>query len=230
MTFIKTTALKKTYLPGKKNPVHALDGVDIAIERGQRVAILGTSGSGKSTLLNLVGGLDRPTSGSVVVDGLELGNLSERELAAYRARTVGFVFQSFHLRPRFPAWENVALPMVFAGIDRRRRRRRAFQLLERVGLADRATHLPGEMSGGEQQRVALARGLVQDPPLLLCDEPTGNLDSETSRQILELLSGLNEGGTTVLIVTHDTDLAAAYSRRLVRMSDGRIIADAEGAA
>jgi len=227
MPFIETTDLRKTYRPGRENPVHALDGVDVEIERGERLAVLGPSGSGKSTLLNLVGGLDRPTSGRVLVDGLDLGKLDERELAAYRAVAVGFVFQSFHLRPRFPAWENVALPLVFAGVERRERRRRAFELLDRVGLEKRASHLPGEMSGGEQQRVALARGLVRNPSLLLGDEPTGNLDSETSRQILELLAEVNESGTTLIIVTHDTDLARDYARRLVHMADGRIRADEE---
>ncbi len=230
MAFIEITDLRKTYRPGRENPVHALDGVDIEVDAGERVAVLGPSGSGKSTLLNLVGGLDRPSSGRVRVDDLDLGELSERELAAYRATAVGFVFQSFHLRPRFPAWENVALPLVFAGIERRERRRRAFELLDRVGLGHRADHLPGEMSGGEQQRVALARGLVRNPSVLLGDEPTGNLDSETSRQILDLLAEVNESGTTVLIVTHDIDLARTYARRLVHMADGRIRADEEATA
>jgi putative ABC transport system ATP-binding protein len=229
MPFVATRNLEKTYRPGRA-PVHALRGVDLEIEAGDRVAILGPSGSGKSTLLNLLGGLDRPTAGDLVVDGRDLASLDERELAGFRATTVGFVFQSFHLRPRFPAWENVALPLVFAGVDRRTRRRRAHELLERVGLQHRADHRPGELSGGEQQRVALARGLVGEPSLLLGDEPTGNLDTATSRQILELLRDVNASGTTVVLVTHDRALAAEYARRLVHMSDGAIVSDEPGAA
>jgi putative ABC transport system ATP-binding protein len=227
MPFLETRALEKTYRAGRPRPVRALDGVDLAAEAGERVAVLGASGSGKSTLLNCLGGLDHPTSGEVVVDGNDLTALRPAELAAFRASTVGFVFQSFHLQKRFLAWENVALPLVFAGVDRRERRRRALELLDRVGLAERADHRPGELSGGEQQRVALARGLVRDPALLLADEPTGNLDSRTGRQILDLLVEVGEAGTTVLVVTHDEALARAFAPRLVRMADGRVVEDAE---
>jgi putative ABC transport system ATP-binding protein len=230
MAFVEMHALERVYRHGRQSPVRALDGVDLTIEAGERLAVLGPSGSGKSTLLNLLGGLDRPTGGDVVVDGRSLAGLGPRALAAYRSRTVGLVFQSFHLQGRFLAWENVALPLVFAGVDRRARRRRALELLDRVGLAHRADHRPGELSGGEQQRVALARGLVRDPAILLGDEPTGNLDSRTSRQILEILREVNAAGTTVVIVSHDTELAAEYARRLVRMADGRIVADEEVAA
>jgi putative ABC transport system ATP-binding protein len=223
MTFIRTTALTKHYRPASAEPVRALDGVDLEVNAGEYLAVLGPSGSGKSTLLNLLGGLDRPTSGDAVVGSRSLGEMSPRDLAAYRSSTVGFVFQSFHLQPRFPAWENVALPLVFSGADRRTRRRRAHELLDRVGLLDRADHRPGEMSGGEQQRVALARGLVRDPALLLGDEPTGNLDSRTSRQIMDILAEASEGGVTVVLVTHDADLAADYARRRVHMSDGRLV-------
>jgi putative ABC transport system ATP-binding protein len=225
MPFIRTTSLTRHYRQAATDPIRALDGVDLAIEEGDYAAVLGPSGSGKSTLLNLLGGLDRPTSGDAVVDGHSLATLNPRDLAAFRADTVGFVFQSFHLQARFPAWENVALPLVFAGVDRRARRRRALELLDRVGLRDRASHRPGEMSGGEQQRVALARGLVRDPKLLLGDEPTGNLDSRTSRQILDILSEANASGVTVVLVTHDIDLATAYARRRIHMSDGRIVED-----
>ena len=223
MPFIQTRALEKVYQTGRLRPVRALDGVDIDIDSGERVAILGASGSGKSTLLNCVGGLDRPTSGEVVVDGRNLSRLGSRALAAYRSTTVGFVFQSFHLQARFPAWENVALPLVFAGIDRRERRARAMALLERVGLEHRSDHRPTEMSGGEQQRVALARGLAREPALLLADEPTGNLDSTTGQQILDLLREIGEAGTTVVVVTHDLDLARRFASRLVRMADGRLV-------
>jgi len=222
MAVVRTRDLTKEYRLGRENVVHALAGVDLEVEPGELVAVLGRSGSGKSTLLNVVGGLDRPTRGRVEVEGEDLATLGERALAAFRARKVGFVFQSFHLQPRYPAWENVALPLVFAGVVRRERRRRATALLDRLGLAARAGHRPAELSGGEQQRVAFARSLVADPPLLLADEPTGNLDSETSRQVVDLLRDAHGRGTTLLLVTHDREMAEDAADRVLQMTDGRI--------
>ena len=220
---IRTRDLVKEYRLGRGHAVRALGGVTVDVERGDYIALLGRSGSGKSTLLNVVGGLDRPTAGSVEVDGTNVATLSERALAAFRATTVGFVFQSFHLQPRFQAWENVALPLVFAGERRPERRRRAHELLDRVGLTERARHRPAELSGGEQQRVALARALVRRPPLLLADEPTGNLDTDTSKQILDLLGEVREQGMTILLVTHDQELAAVRAGTILRMADGCIV-------
>ena len=223
MSAIRTRDLVREYRFGRENRVRALAGVDLDVEAGEFVAVLGKSGSGKSTLLNVVGGLDRPTSGRLAVGGTELKDLSERDLAAFRARTVGFVFQSFHLQPRYPAWENVALPLVFLGIGRRERRRRATALLDEVGLAARVDHRPSELSGGEQQRVAFARSLVAEPQLLLADEPTGNLDSETSRQVIGLLQSAHERGTTLLLVTHDREMAQGTADRVIQMADGLVL-------
>ncbi|GIW05836.1 MAG: macrolide ABC transporter ATP-binding protein [Dehalococcoidia bacterium] len=210
-------------------PVGALRGVDLTIGRGELVALTGPSGSGKSTLLNLLGGLDRPTSGTVRVAGLDLGRASERELTIHRRRVVGFIFQSFNLLPRLRAVENVELPLVWSGVGAAERRRRAIALLERVRLGHRLEHLPSELSGGEQQRVAIARALINNPALLLADEPTGNLDSATGREILTLLTELNrERGLTIVLVTHDPEVAAIAGRR-VRLRDGRIEAVEEQA-
>jgi putative ABC transport system ATP-binding protein len=229
MVAIRARNLVREHRLGQGNLVRALQGVDLDVETGEFVAVLGRSGSGKSTLLNLLGGLDRPTTGSLDVDGHDLVRLSEAGLARFRAGTVGFVFQSFHLQPRFAAWENVSLPLVFAGVARGERRRRAFALLERVGLTARADHRPSQLSGGEQQRVALARSLVAAPRLLLADEPTGNLDTATSDAILDLLAEVHRGGATVVLVTHDAELAAARADRSVHMVDGRM-ADALSSA
>ena len=226
MSAIRTRDLVREYRLGRENRVRALAGVDLDVDAGERVAVLGRSGSGKSTLLNVVGGLDRPSGGTVAVGGTELAALSERELAAFRARTVGFVFQSFHLQPRYRAWENVALPLVFLGVDRRERRRRAIDLLEALGLGARVDHRPAELSGGEQQRVAFARSLVAEPAVLLADEPTVNLYSETSRQVVELLRAARDRGSTLLGVPHDRELAQMTADRVIRMADGRIVEDA----
>lgn len=226
MPHLTATDVTREYRLGRGNLVRALRGVDLTIDRGTFAAILGRSGSGKSTLMNLIGGLDRPTSGSIRVGDADLSSMDARRLAAFRAHTIGFVFQAFHLQPRFLAWENVALPLVFQGVPRAERRRRALALLERVGLADRADHRPTELSGGEQQRVALARSLVAKPQLLLGDEPTGNLDSATSEQILSILREVNAGGTTVIVVTHDRELARANASQLIEMVDGRVAAGA----
>lgn len=207
------------------NLVRALDAVDLEVAAGESVALLGPSGSGKSTLLQVLGCLDRPTRGEYHLDGVAVAGLSRNELAALRCDKVGFVFQRFHLMPRQTAWQNVMLPMRFAGVDPREQKHRAMRLLERVGLADRAGHRPSELSGGQQQRVAVARALANDPCVLLADEPTGNLDSSSGQEVLELLLELHAGGTTLIVVTHDEELANRM-QRIVRLHDGRIVSDA----
>jgi putative ABC transport system ATP-binding protein len=206
--------------------VTALAGVTLALEEGEPTAIVGRSGSGKSTLLNLLGGLDRPTSGDVYVRGQRLSDLSDDALALHRRNVVGFVFQFFNLVPSLTAIQNVELPGLLAGMPGAERRRRAAELLDRVGLGPRRDHRPSELSGGEQQRVAIARALVNDPPLLLADEPTGNLDSKTSEEVLQILRGL--GGRTIVLVTHDRGLARSFARRTLEMSDGKVISDERG--
>jgi len=206
--------------------VKALDGLTLTIAEGEFVALLGTSGSGKSTLLNLVGGLDQPTSGSLSVGGRNLASLTRDELSLHRRHTVGMIFQSFNLVPTMTAAENVSLSLMFAGVPRTERLTRATALLESMGLGGRQHHRPKELSGGEQQRVAVARALANQPPLLLADEPTGNLDSKTSTEIMNLIQTLNErDGKTIILVTHDAALAATYARRTVTMLDGHILSD-----
>jgi putative ABC transport system ATP-binding protein len=203
--------------------VWAVNGIDLDVRRGEFLAVLGVSGSGKSTLLQLIGALDTPTSGSIRVGGRELARLSSYERALYRRTTVGFVFQSFHLVPSMSAEANVALALTFQGVYGPERQRRTAEALARVGLAHRARHRPGELSGGEQQRVALARGLVHRPLLLLADEPTGNLDRRTALEIIDLMRALNrEQGTTVIMVTHDEENAARAADRVIRLRDGRL--------
>jgi putative ABC transport system ATP-binding protein len=207
--------------------IRAVDGVSLAVSRGQFVALLGSSGSGKSTLLNLIAGLDRPTGGTLAVAGRELARMTPEELARHRRQTVGIVFQAFNLIGSMTVLENVALPMRFAEVEPQARQQRARQALERVGLAARLEHRPAELSGGEQQRVALARALVNRPALLLADEPTGNLDSRTGEEIMCLLREVNQQlETTVLMVTHERALAEAYAQRIIAMADGRLVADA----
>lgn len=219
-TFVKTTNLQKIYKMGEVE-VKALAGVDLTITQNTFSLIMGPSGSGKSTLLYLVGGLDRPTTGQIAVNGKEIDELDENELAIYRRRWVGFIFQSFNLIPSMTALENVALPMRFTHTSRRQRQEWARELLEKVDLADRAHHKPTELSGGQQQRVAIARALVNNPQLILADEPTGNLDTTSGESIMELLAKLHTDGATVLVVSHDARLKN-YATRVIQILDGRI--------
>jgi len=217
---VRTIDLTREFMMGSQT-IHALYRVNLEVGRGEFLCITGPSGSGKSTLLNLIGGLDRPTSGQVIVAGEDLAALDENALAAYRRRRVGFVFQTFNLIPTMTALMNVEFPMIFAGIPPRQRRARAEELLAMVGLAHRMNHRPTELSGGEQQRVAIARSLVNHPDIILADEPTGNLDSRTGREVMELLARLNEEGRTILVASHDPAVAA-LAKRVVRLHDGRI--------
>jgi len=217
---IRLVGISRTYDLGGR-PVHALVDVDEEIAAGEHVAIMGPSGSGKSTLLNVLGCLDRPTSGSYYLEEREVAGLSEHELDEVRRNRIGFVFQSFHLVGRLSALENVELPMVFAGVARKERRRRAAEALAAVGLAPRADHRPDQLSGGERQRAALARATVMEPAILLADEPTGNLDTSSGRQVLDLLDRMNDAGLTLIVVTHDPNVARRADR-LVVLVDGRV--------
>ncbi|MCL4868128.1 MAG: ABC transporter ATP-binding protein [Anaerolineae bacterium] len=225
LPLIQTQELRKTFIMGRER-VHALAGVDLLVEEKSLCTIMGPSGSGKSTLLYLIGGLDRPTSGEITVAGQTIQQMDENALAHYRQKTVGFIFQSFNLIPSLTALENVAFPLRFARVPRQQRLIKAYELLARVGLADRIHHRPTELSGGQQQRVAVARSLINDPQLILADEPTGNLDTSSGHSIMSLLAELHASGRTVLVVTHDPRMAH-FATQTVYMLDGRIVTEGE---
>jgi putative ABC transport system ATP-binding protein len=220
---IRIEGITKKYLMGKTT-VHALRGVDLLIRRNEYLAVMGPSGSGKSTLMNMLGCLDAPTSGRYEFNGRDVANMEDDEFAAIRNREIGFVFQTFNLLPRSTSLQNVELPLVYAGVPAAERRQRATEALRSVGLADRLHHKPNELSGGQRQRVAIARALVNRPSIILADEPTGNLDSQTGQEIMALFENLHEMGNTIIVVTHEETIAR-HARRLVRLRDGRVESD-----
>ncbi|MCG8310017.1 MAG: ABC transporter ATP-binding protein [Cytophagales bacterium] len=220
---IKTSEIAKIYQMGTQT-VNALQSISIQIDKGEYVAFMGPSGSGKSTLMNIVGCLDTPTSGTYILNNKDVSHMTENELADIRNKEIGFVFQTFNLLPRATALENVALPLIYAGLGKSERDEKAMETLENVGLADRADHKPNELSGGQRQRVAIARALVNDPSIILADEPTGNLDSKTSYDIMDLFHELHENGNTIIMVTHEDDIAH-YAHRIVRLRDGLVETD-----
>jgi putative ABC transport system ATP-binding protein len=225
MTFIQTSNLKKHYQMGEIT-VKALDGIDLKMMRGALSVVMGPSGSGKSTLLHLLGGLDHPTDGTIHINGSALNQMDENDLAIFRRETVGFVFQAFNLIQSFSALENVSFPMRFMNIPNKHRHERAYELMEQVGIAERADHNPPELSGGEQQRVAIARALVNDPTLILADEPTGNLDTSSGWSIMEILAELNKAGRTVMVVTHDPRMAQ-FTDQIIYLLDGVLVSEEE---
>lgn len=222
-TVIQIENLKKHYEVGTQT-VKALNGVTLSIERGEYVAIMGPSGSGKSTMMNLIGALDTPTSGRYVLNGTDVSHMSDDQLAEIRNREIGFVFQTFNLLPRYSALENVVLPLIYGGVAKDERYKKGRQALENVGLTDRMTHKPNELSGGQRQRVAVARALVNNPSLILADEPTGNLDSKTSVDIMRLFEDIHNAGNTIVLVTHEEDIAR-HAKRIVRLRDGVVESD-----
>ena len=222
---IKITDLIKSYEMGE-NTVIALNKISLSIKEKEFVAIVGPSGSGKSTLMNIIGCLDTPTTGSYVLNGQEISKYNDNELAEFRNKTIGFIFQRFNLLPRLSALENVELPLIYMGLSNKERRERALDTIRNVGLEDRMQHTPNELSGGQQQRVAIARALVTKPPLILADEPTGNLDSKTGIEVLNLLRDLHKAGNTIVLITHDMNVASA-AKRIVSLRDGEIISDEE---
>jgi putative ABC transport system ATP-binding protein len=219
--------LCKTYVTGAE-PVHALRGVNISVFPGEYISIVGPSGSGKSTFMHILGCLDVPTSGQYYLAGTDVSQMDEDHLAEVRNQRIGFVFQQFHLLPRLNAWRNVELPLIYAGVDRRRRKQRALEALERVGLGNRVEHKPNQLSGGQQQRVAVARALVTEPDVLLADEPTGNLDSRSSEDVLAMLDALHDAGRTIVLITHEPDVAAA-AERIMRFRDGQFVSEEKAA-
>ena len=221
---ISVKELTKTYIMGAAK-VHALQGVSLDIQRNEFVALMGPSGSGKSTLMNLLGCLDTPTSGAYWLNGINVSTMEDNDLAEVRNKEIGFIFQTFNLLPRLSALENVALPLVYAGVSKADRREKAMQVLDAVGLGDRVEHKPNELSGGQRQRVAIARALVNDPSIILADEPTGNLDTKTSIEIMGILEEIHRQGNTVILVTHESEIAA-FARRILGFRDGRLVEDA----
>jgi len=215
--------IKKNYYLGKQ-VIEVLKGISMNIFKNEYVALMGPSGSGKSTLMNILGCLDTPTAGTYILNGHDVSKMVDNDLADIRNKEIGFVFQQFNLLPRLTAVENVALPLIYAGVPKKQRLEKALQVLEKVGLADRSHHKPNEMSGGQNQRVAIARALVNDPAIILADEPTGNLDSKTSHEIMDIFGTIHTGGNTVVLVTHEEDIAR-YAHRIVRLRDGLIESD-----
>ncbi len=220
MSLIQVSQLKKTYIMGSEQ-VHALQGIDLSINKNEYVALMGPSGSGKSTLMNLLGCLDTPTSGGYMLNGVSVATLDDNELAEIRNKEIGFIFQTFNLLPRSTSLDNVALPLIYAGMSKSERLDRAEEALTMVGLGDRILHKPNELSGGQRQRVAIARALVNSPSIILADEPTGNLDTKTSVEIMEIMEQLHDNGNTIIVVTHEPDIAE-HAHRIVRLVDGNI--------
>ncbi len=223
MSLISIENITKSYEVGTQT-VHALRGVSIEIQKGEYVSIMGASGSGKSTLMNMIGGLDTPTSGTYILNGKNVSKLNDDDLAAIRNNEIGFVFQTFNLLQRSTALDNVCLPLIYAGVQKHERRERATAMLESVGLGDRIDHKPNEMSGGQRQRVAVARALVNNPSLLLADEPTGNLDSKISEDVMKLFAEIHRNGNTLIVVTHEEDIAL-HAHRVIRLKDGKVESD-----
>ena len=221
---IEIKNIYKIYNEGKESEVRALDGVTLSIDQGEFVAIIGASGSGKSTLMNILGCLDVPTYGDYILNGTDVTDRTDRQLAHIRNKEIGFIFQGYNLIPALTAYENVELPLIYQGISVFQRKERVMAALERVGMADRFGHRPSEMSGGQQQRVAIARALATHPPIKMADAPTRALDSKTGKHVLEILHSLHEGGSTIILITHDNGIAAT-AHRIVRISDGHIVAD-----
>ena len=222
---IKLEDIKKIYNVGDSDVI-ALGGINLSIDVEEFVAVMGPSGSGKSTLMNILGCLDRPTSGEYYLDGLEIAGMEDKQLAAVRNKKIGFVFQSFNLIPRMTSLNNVALPLVYAQVSKKERIERAKEALDKVGLSDRVDHMPNELSGGQKQRVAIARALVNDPSILMADEPTGNLDSKSSNEIMDIFCKLNDIGRTIIVVTHEPDIAE-YAKRTLTFKDGLILSDTQ---
>lgn len=223
MALIEVKDIYKIYNPGE-NEVRALDGISLSIDRGEFVAIVGQSGSGKSTLMNMLGLLDIPTSGTYLLDGVDVSSMTDDELSEIRNKQIGFIFQGFNLIPSLTAQANVELPLVYRGMRADERHRLSVDALDKVGLSHRLTHLPKQMSGGQQQRVAIARAVAARPPIILADEPTGNLDSHSGEDVMEILTGLYREGRTVIIITHDNGIAAR-AKRVIRISDGQVVDD-----
>jgi putative ABC transport system ATP-binding protein len=222
-SLIKITNIKRDFVLGNEI-VYVLKGIDLEIKKGEYVALMGPSGSGKSTLMNLLGCLDTPTSGTYILNGKDVSQMQDDELADIRNKEIGFVFQTFNLLPRTTALDNVALPMIYAGFSKSERKERATEVLKQVNLADRMDHQPNQLSGGQRQRVAIARAMVNKPSIILADEPTGNLDSKTSEEIMVLLEEIHKKGNTIILVTHEEDIAA-HAQRIIRMRDGIIESD-----